>query len=67
MEWSVKIFDRYGKIFVDSGLQTLDGYSWNGKYKGESAPSGDDWYIISTKVKELVETKYIGHISVRNR
>lgn len=66
MECSVKIFDRYGKIFVDSGIQIMDGFSWNGKYKGESVPSSDYWYIISIKNENLVETKYIGHISVRN-
>lgn len=66
-ECSVKIFDRYGKIFVDSGFQISDNFNWNGKYKGEAVPSGDYWYIITTRNEDLVEMKYIGHISVRNR
>src|SRR5690606_11826946 len=66
-ECSVKIFDRYGKIFVDSGFQIFTDYNWNGKYKGETVPSGDYWYIITTRNEDLVEMKYIGHISVRNR
>lgn len=37
---NVKIFDRYGKIFVDSEPQD-ENIIWNGKYKGEPVPSGD--------------------------
>lgn len=66
-ECSVKIFDRYGKIFVDSGFQISDNFNWDGKYKGETVPSGDYWYIITTRDEDMVEMKYIGHISVRNR
>ncbi len=63
---NVKIFDRYGKIFVDSEPQ--DGnVIWNGKYKGDSVPSGDYWYIIMTKDENFTGMKYVGHISVRNR
>lgn len=64
---SVKIFDRYGKIFVDSKPQTLNAYFWNGKYKGEAVPSGDYWYIITAKDENDITIKYIGHLSVRNR
>ncbi len=66
-ETSVKIFDRYGKIFVDSGFQIFTDFSWNGKYKGENVPSGDYWYIITIRSEESGEIKYLGHISVRNR
>jgi len=63
---NVKIFDRYGKIFVDSEPQ--DGnVIWNGKYKGDPVPSGDYWYIIITKDENFTGMKYVGHISVRNR
>jgi gliding motility-associated-like protein len=64
---NVKIFDRYGKIFVDSKPQTLSEFTWDGKYKGEAVPSGDYWYIISANDENQVSMKYVGHISVRNR
>jgi len=63
---NVKIFDRYGKIFVDSEPQD-ENVIWNGKYKGDSVPSGDYWYIITTKDENFTGMKYVGHISVRNR
>jgi gliding motility-associated-like protein len=64
---SVKIFDRYGKIFVDSKPQTINVFTWDGKYKGDAVPSGDYWYIITAKDENQVVIKYVGHISVRNR
>lgn len=64
---SVKIFDRYGKIFVDSKPQTLNAFTWDGKYKGDVVPSSDYWYIITAKDENQVVIKYVGHISVRNR
>ena len=57
----IKIFDRYGKIFVDRPLTT--GFRWDGKYKGDPVPSGDYWYIITVEEGKTIT----GHIAVRNR
>lgn len=62
---NVKIFDRYGKIFVDSTPQ--DWVVWSGYYMGRPVPSGDYWYIITTIDQNMAGMKYVGHISVRNR
>lgn len=62
---NVKIFDRYGKIFVDS--TPLNIFVWSGKYLGRPVPSGDYWYIITTVGQNDISMKYVGHISVRNR
>lgn len=57
----VKIFDRYGKLFVDRKLNT--GFVWDGKYNGAPVASGDYWYIITLEDGQKIS----GHISVRNR
>ena len=57
----IKIFDRYGKIFVDRQL-SVD-FKWDGKYLGNPVPSGDYWYIITVEEGKSIS----GHISVRNR
>lgn len=56
----VKIFDRYGKMFVDRKLGP--DFRWDGRYKGEPVQSGDYWYIISFEDGKQLS----GHISVRN-
>jgi gliding motility-associated-like protein len=56
----IKIFDRYGKIFVDRQMGTE--FTWDGKYLGNPIPSGDYWYIITVDEKSVS-----GHISIRNR
>lgn len=63
---TIKIFDRYGKIFVDT---TFDGnYEWDGRYLGRNVPSGDYWYIINIPGDAMVKPqKFVGHITVRNR
>lgn len=63
---TIKIFDRYGKIFVD---RKFDGnYTWDGKYLGNNVPSGDYWYIINVPGDGIVkDQKFTGHISVRNQ
>lgn len=62
---TIKIFDRYGKIFVDTNFQ--GNYFWSGKYLGNPVPSGDYWYIIHVPADGiLVERKFVGHITVRN-
>jgi len=57
----IKIFDRYGKIFVDREIGA--GFQWDGKYHGSPIPSGDYWYILTIGTGESIS----GHISVRNR
>ena len=56
----IKIFDRYGKIFVDRPLTT--DFRWEGKYLGNPVPSGDYWYIITVEEGKTLS----GHISVRH-
>ena len=56
----IKIFDRYGKMFVDRKLEP--GFIWDGKYKGENVASDDYWYIITLEDGRIIS----GHISVRN-
>lgn len=63
---TIKIFDRYGKVFVDTNF---DGnYVWDGKYGGNPLPSGDYWYILNVPGDGvIVPQKYVGHISIRNQ
>ncbi|SMC43344.1 T9SS type B sorting domain-containing protein [Moheibacter sediminis] len=62
---TIKIFDRYGKIFVDTNF---DGnYIWDGKYGGRPIPSGDYWYILEVPTDGvIVAQKFVGHLSIRN-
>jgi len=63
---TIKIFDRYGKIFVDTVFQGE--YEWNGKYMGRSVASGDYWYIINVPGDGVVpDRKFTGHVTVRNQ
>ena len=57
----IKIFDRYGKMFVDRPLN--NSFRWDGKYLGNPVPSGDYWYIITVEEGKTIS----GHISVRYR
>ncbi len=57
----IKIFDRYGKIFVDRKMGTE--FRWDGMYLGNPLPSGDYWYIITVDKDKSLS----GHISIRNR
>lgn len=65
-EATIKIFDRYGKLFVDTNF---DGnYVWDGKYNGSNLPSGDYWYIMDVPSDGIVTAKkFIGHVSIRNQ
>lgn len=55
----VKIFDRYGKIFLDRTLNP--NFQWDGTYQGHTVSSGDYWYIITIEDGKTLT----GHISVR--
>jgi len=57
----IKIFDRYGKIFVDRPMGSE--FRWDGMYLGNPLPSGDYWYIITVDQDKSLS----GHISIRNR
>ncbi len=62
---TIKIFDRYGKIFVDRKIN--GSFEWDGKYMGHVVPSDDYWYILNVPATEITpEQKFVGHISVRN-
>lgn len=64
-EATLKIFDRYGKMFVDTNFK--GNFEWNGMYLGRVVPSSDYWYIIHIPAHGKVkETKYVGHLTVRN-
>lgn len=56
----VKIFDRYGKIFVDRKMG--ENFRWDGHYLGRPLPSGDYWYIITVEGHQIS-----GHLTIRNR
>ncbi|MDX9704437.1 MAG: choice-of-anchor L domain-containing protein [Weeksellaceae bacterium] len=56
----IKIFDRYGKLFVDRPL--ISGFEWDGTYGGRPVPSGDYWYIITLEDGRMIK----GHITVRH-
>jgi len=56
----LKIFDRYGKIFLDRKMGT--NFRWDGTYLGQPLPSGDYWYIITVE-----EGKFLsGSITIKN-
>ncbi len=57
----IKIFDRFGKIFVDRPLNAE--FIWDGKYLGNPVAPGDYWYIISVEDGKSIS----GHITVRTR
>lgn len=64
-EATIKIFDRYGKMFVDTNFE--GNYLWDGKYNGASVPAGDYWYILEIPSDGVaVAKKFVGHISIRN-
>lgn len=56
----IRIFDRYGKIFVDRKMG--ENFRWDGQYMGRPLPSGDYWYIITVEGQNIS-----GHLSIRNR
>lgn len=62
---TIKIFDRYGKVFVDTNFE--GDYVWNGIYEGRPLPTGDYWYILHIPKDDIMpKQEFIGHISVKN-
>lgn len=63
---TLKLFDRYGKMFVDT---TFGGsFVWTGKYMGFNVASGDYWYIIDVPGDGIIiDRRFVGHVSVRNQ
>lgn len=58
---TLKLFDRYGKMFVDT---TFGGsFVWTGKYMGFNVASGDYWYIIDVRVTESSSTEDLSDTS----
>lgn len=58
---TIKIFDRYGKIFVDRKVNSSN-IIWDGRYMGSTVASGTYWYILQLDEKQKIS----GHLSVRN-
>lgn len=58
-EAHIKIFDRYGKIFVDRKVGP--DFIWDGMYNGRPIPTGDYWYILTVDEKQIT-----GHITIKN-
>jgi len=58
---SLEIFDRYGKIM----LQSYSGsFSWDGNYKGNPMPSSDYWYIVKFK-QDAKDYEIKGHFALK--
>lgn len=56
----IKIFDRYGKIFIDRKMEGQ--FQWDGKYMGRPLPTGSYWYIITVEDGKSIS----GHITIKN-
>lgn len=65
-EATIKIFDRYGKIFIDTNF---DGnYVWDGLYGGRPLPSGGYWYIMDVPTDGIVPAqKFVGSVTIKNQ
>lgn len=63
---TIKIFDRYGKIFIDTNF---DGnYVWDGLYGGRPLPSGGYWYILEVPTDGVIPAqKFVGHVTIKNQ
>lgn len=63
---TIKIFDRFGKIFVDRSFS--GNYQWDGKYLGNNVTTGDYWYIIQIPSDGIIKSqKFVGNISVKSQ
>ena len=58
---SLEIFDRYGKIMLQS---YSGGFSWDGNYKGNPMPSSDYWYIVKFK-QDAKDYEIKGHFALK--
>lgn len=53
----IRIFDRYGKLIVQSNSTS---FSWDGRYNSSLLPSSDYWYHIVTENQE-----FKGHFALK--
>ena len=58
---SLQIFDRYGKIMMQS---YSGGFSWDGNYKGNPMPSSDYWYIVKFR-QDTSNYEIKGHFALK--
>lgn len=58
---SLEIFDRYGKIMLQS---YSGGFSWDGNYKGNPMPSSDYWYIVKFR-QDTSNYEIKGHFALK--
>jgi len=58
---SLEIFDRYGKIMLQS---YSGGFSWDGNYKGNPMPSSDYWYIVKFR-QDAKDYEIKGHFALK--
>lgn len=55
---TVKIFDRYGKLLKQLGMNSK---GWDGKYLGKDVPSSDYWFVVTRENGK----EYKGHFSLK--
>ncbi|WP_426429682.1 choice-of-anchor L domain-containing protein [Winogradskyella sp. HB-48] len=58
---SLQIFDRYGKIMLQS---YSGGFSWDGNYNGNPMPSSDYWYIVKFR-QDTSNYEIKGHFALK--
>ncbi|WP_243471250.1 choice-of-anchor L domain-containing protein [Winogradskyella sp. MH6] len=58
---SLEIFDRYGKIMLQS---YSGGFSWDGNYKGNPMPSSDYWFILKFRL-DTSNYEIKGHFALK--
>ena len=58
---SLEIFDRYGKIMMQS---YSGGFSWDGNYKGNPMPSSDYWFILKFR-QDTSNYEIKGHFALK--
>lgn len=58
---SLEIFNRYGKIMLQS---YSGGFSWDGNYKGNPMPSSDYWFILKFR-QDTSNYEIKGHFALK--
>ena len=56
--FSVKVFDRYGKFITQFGANSA---GWDGTFNGNNLPSSDYWFVITRENGK----EYRGHFSLK--